>query len=73
MPTITEIEKLAFELPVPQRAMLAAHLLESLPPVGQDEDEGVAEALRRDAELDAHPEIAISLDQLDDQIRARRS
>lgn len=73
MPTITEIEKLAFELPEPQRAVLAAHLLDSLPPVMHDEDQGIAEALRRDAEMDAAPGLGTSLKQLDDQIRARRS
>ena len=73
MPTITEIEKLAFDLPESQRAVLAAHLLESLPSVLHDEDEGVAEALRRDAELDANPSASISLGQLDRQIRSRRS
>ena len=72
MPTISEIEKLAFDLPESQRAVLAAHLLGSLPSVLDDEDEGIAEALRRDAELDANPEIGISLRQLDEQIRARR-
>ena len=73
MPTITEIEKLAFDLPESQRAVLAAHLLESLPSVLHDEDEGVAEALRRDAELAANPSASISPEQLDQQIRARRS
>lgn len=72
MATITEVEKLAFELPDSQRAVLAAHLLRSLPSVLHDEDEGVAEALRRDAELDASPDLAITLDQLDQQIRGRR-
>jgi putative addiction module component (TIGR02574 family) len=73
MPTITEIEKLAFELPEPERAVLAAHLLHSLPPIMHDEDEGIAEALRRDAEMEADPTFGITLDQLDEQIRARRS
>ena len=72
MPTITEVEKLAFDLPETQRAVLAAHLLESLPPVLHDDDDGIAEALLRDAELDAHPEAAISLEQLDQQIARRR-
>ena len=53
MATMTEVEKLAFDLPDSDRAVLAAHLLRSLPSVLHDEDEGVAEALRRDAELDA--------------------
>jgi hypothetical protein len=72
MATITEVEKLAFDLPDSQRAILAAHLLRSLPSVLHDADEGVAEALRRDAEFDANPEIGITLEQLDQQISARR-
>ena len=36
-------------LPDQQRAALASHLLESLPAVLQDDDDGLAEALRRDA------------------------
>jgi putative addiction module component (TIGR02574 family) len=70
--TITEVEKLALDLPESQRAVLAAHLLGSLPPVLHDEDEGIAEALRRDAELDANPSAGISLEQLDQEIERRR-
>lgn len=72
MATIVEIEKLALTLPEEQRAALAARLLESLPGVLFDEDEGIAEALRRDADLDANPHEAISLNVLDDQINSRR-
>jgi hypothetical protein len=72
MTTITEVEKLAFDLPDSQRAVLASHLLRSLPSVLHDADEGIAEALRRDAEFDANPEIGITLEQLDQQISARR-
>jgi len=53
--------------------MLVANLLESMPAVLSDEDEGVAEALRRDAQIDASPDQAISLAQLDAQIKSRRS
>jgi len=49
MATIIEIEKLALTLPEQQRATLAANLLESLPGVLSDEDEGIAEALGREA------------------------
>lgn len=73
MATIIEIEKLALTLPEKQRATLAAHLLESLPGVLSDEDEGVAEALRRDADLDANPHEAISLTSLDEQLNSRHS
>lgn len=70
--TITEVEKLALDLPESQRAVLAAHLLGSLPSVLHDEDEGIAEALRRDADLNANPSSGISLEQLDQQIERRR-
>ena len=73
MATIVEIEKMALTLPEKQRATLAASLLESLPGVLSDEDEGFAEALRRDADLDANPHEAISLTALDEQINSRRS
>ena len=72
MAAITEVEKLALDLPEHQRAVLAAHLLGSLPSVLHDEDEGIAEALRRDAELDANPSAGLSVEQLDQQIDGRR-
>ena len=67
-----EVEKLAFDLPERERAILAANLLRSLPAVLHDEDEGVAEALRRDARLDSGAVQAISLDELDSRVRDRR-
>ena len=72
MATILEIEQLALTLSEEQRATLAANLLDSLSGVLSDGDEGIAEALRRDADLDANPTQAISLAQLDDQIKSRR-
>ena len=72
MATITEVEKLAFDLPDSDRAVLAAHLLRSLTSVLADDDEGIAEALRRDAEFDANPDLGITLEQLDRQIKDRR-
>jgi putative addiction module component (TIGR02574 family) len=70
--TVIEIEKLALDLPERDRAMLIANLLHSLPPILYDEDEGIAEALRRDAEMDADPSLAISFAELDSQVRSRR-
>ena len=70
--TILEIEKLALTLPEKQRAVLAANLLDSLHGVLADDDEGIAEALRRDADLEANPTQAISLAELDEQIKSRR-
>jgi putative addiction module component (TIGR02574 family) len=72
MPTVNEIEKLALELPEMDRAVLASALLDSLSPILDDEDEGMTEALRRDAELDADPSLGLSLEQLDQQIAHRR-
>jgi putative addiction module component (TIGR02574 family) len=73
MSTILEIEKLALDLPDKERATLAANLLDSLPGILSEEDEGVAEALRRDAEANVSPDATISLDQLDSQIKSRRN
>lgn len=72
MATIFEVEKLALNLSEHERAKLAADLLNSLPGVLSDEDEGVAEALRRDAEMNETPDSAISLAQLDSEIQSRR-
>lgn len=59
-------------LPDKQRAQLVANLLASLPGVLVDQDDGVAEAMRRDAELEAGTEHALSLEDFDAAIRNRR-
>ena len=64
MQTFIEIEQEAMRLPEAERATLASRLLDSLPAVLADADEGIAEALRRDAELDRDPEAVLSLEQL---------
>jgi putative addiction module component (TIGR02574 family) len=64
MSTIAEVERLALDLSESDRALLVAHLLRSLPPFLYDEDEGVAEALRRAADFESDPDIGISLEQL---------
>ena len=38
-----------------------------------DEDDGITEALRRDADLEANPTQAISLTDLEEQIKNQRS
>ncbi|MEI8037220.1 MAG: addiction module protein [Verrucomicrobiota bacterium] len=63
MATLAEIEPLALNLPESQRAKLAAHLLDSLPGVLVDDDEGLAEALRRSDEMDRDPATCLSHDQ----------
>ncbi len=70
---IADVEKLALNLSEEQRALLARNLLHSLPAILFDEDEGVAEALRRDGELEVNSLEALSLEQLDSEIRSRRS
>jgi hypothetical protein len=72
MSTIVEIEKLALDLSEQERATLAANLLNSLPGVLSDEDEGIAEAMRRDAEIEANTAQAISSTELDTHIQSRR-
>ena len=73
MPNISEVEKLALDLSEDHRAILAAHLLDSLSPVLHDEDEGLAEALLRDADFDSDATVGISLQQLDEHVERRRS
>ena len=73
MATANEVEKLALDLAERERAILATQLLKSLPTVLDDADEGMAEALRRDKDLDANPNLGISIDQLEQQIQQRRA
>jgi len=61
MVTLTELEEQALLLREDQRAALAAHLLDSLPAIFHDEDAGLAEASRRDAELDNEPSAGMTL------------
>ncbi len=63
MQTLSQIEDHAMTLPDEQRAKLALHLLESLPSVLHEEDEGLAEAMRRDAELEADPSSGMTMEQ----------
>ena len=64
MPNLGEIESEAMKLPEADRAGLACRLLGSLPAVLSDSDDGVAEALRRDVDLDRDPNAALTLEQL---------
>ncbi|MGA7880522.1 MAG: hypothetical protein WCC08_21140 [Terrimicrobiaceae bacterium] len=73
MTTLTAVEKLALELPESQRATLALHMLDSLPGLFAESDEGIAEATRRDAEMDADSGIAVSMDDFDRMIADRRA
>ena len=70
--SIDQIAAEALLLPEKQRASLASRLLQSLPPVASENDDGVAEAQRRDAELDADPTQAMSLRDMDSHLQQRR-
>ncbi|WP_415910550.1 addiction module protein [Oleiharenicola sp. Vm1] len=66
---MTRLQKLglqAGQLSEAERAALVTRLLASLPPVLADADDGVAEAARRDADLDANPAAGLT----DQQFRA---
>jgi hypothetical protein len=70
--SVDQIAAEALGLPEEERAGLASRLLQSLRPVVFDDDEGVAEALRRDAELEADPNQAMTLRDLDWHVQQRR-
>ena len=60
MVTLAEIETLALTLPQSDRARLAADLLDSMPGVLVEDDEGLAEALRRSEEMDRDPSACLT-------------
>lgn len=72
MSAIEEIKPLAMRLSESERANLALRLLQSLPATLRDEDDGIAEAARRDEELRAYPASGISLPELDERVRQTR-
>ena len=73
MTSLATVENLALELPEHQRATLAMHILDSLPGLFSEADGGLAEAVRRDAELDENPAMGLSLREFDQQISSRRT
>lgn len=60
MVNLAEIEALALKLPESDRAKLAAGMLDSLPGVLVEEDDGLAEALRRSEEMDRDPSACLT-------------
>ena len=67
--TALELHNEAMNLPDRDRAQLAASLLESLPAVLVKEDDGVAEAWRRDEAMERDPSASISWDELKKNLR----
>ena len=72
MTTLATVERLALELPERQRATLAVHILDSLPGLFSEKDEGLAEAQRRDLEMDTNPSVSMSFEEFDRRISDRR-
>ncbi len=64
MTRLQQLESDARVLTDAERATFAAHLLASLPSVLADQDEGVAEALRREAEMDAARDPGLTWDEM---------
>ncbi len=64
MTRLEAIKTDALSLTDAERAHLVADLLETLPGGLTETDDGVAEALKRDRELDENPDLAITFDQL---------
>ena len=64
MTQVQEIRRQASALSTREKVELAAELLESLPPILDNDDEGVAEALRRNREMEQDPAAAVTWDQL---------
>lgn len=69
---MNELASMVMNLPDKQRAELVALMLASLPSVLTDQDDGTAEALRRDAEIEGGSQRAMSLEDLDAAIHNRR-
>ena len=66
MTRLQELEQQAGKLPEAERAALVTRLLATLSPVLAEADGGVAEARRRDAELNVNPSAGLT----DKQFRA---
>lgn len=71
MTMVAEAEEIVLNLPLRERGEFAAKLLATLRPSETDEDEIVAEAVRRSEELKRDPSIAISLAELDRRMKER--
>lgn len=65
MATLSELEPQVLALSERDRADLAARLLSSLPPVLDEEDDGVAEALEREREAELDPSACLSQEEFE--------
>jgi len=75
MPTIAEVRSLAMQLPKKSRQRLGNELLDSVmdePPGAMTGDEVLAEALRRDEEIESGKVKALSWEEFTEATRGRR-
>jgi hypothetical protein len=72
MPTLLELEPQVMTLSERDRANLASSLLFSLPPTLHDEDEGLADALRRESEAESDAGVVLTLEEFKAGIRSLR-
>lgn len=69
MSSVAEAERLLFSLSERDRNELIGKVLRSLPLYS--DDGGLAEARRRDREMDEHPELIMTMEQLDEKLVKR--
>lgn len=72
MPTMTQVSKLAMELSEKDRGRLAGKLIASLRSNLADDDDEIAEAVRRQKEWEANPEMLITIEQHEELMARRR-
>ena len=71
--SVADIEELALRLSTADRGRLASRLIRSLSPsVVDPDDDGAAEAERRDLEMERDPGRGMSLEELDLLVSKRR-
>lgn len=66
MSVVAEAEKLIFSLSEEERNELVGRILRSLPLYARDG--GLAEARRRDREMDENPESVMTMEELDEKL-----
>jgi len=60
MSTVAEAEQIAFSLTKTERGELISKLIVSLEPPFDEDDDWVAEAIRRDREMDENPDCVLT-------------
>lgn len=63
MNALAQLQAQIMTLPDGDRAELASYILESLPAIYAEDDDGDAEAMRRDTEMDHDPSASLTLEE----------